>query len=402
MNSVEDADVVVLGAGLAGLSLAARLARAPSGPRVVVVEPRTAYQDDRSWCFWQPEQHELSHLVSHRWTTWSFSDAAGSAVRHQVPELFYQYIRGIDFYSSAQADIAQSPRVDLRLGVRAEMVSAVPDGVRVETSAGTLLARQVIDTRPRPAAAMLYQSFVGVEFECGGQHPFDPTEVTLMGSLATDEQGLSFVYALPLGPNRAIVEWTRFGTAPIKRELLAGELDHVLSGLGLNDVRRVRTEGGVLAMGLGRQTVPEIPGVVLAGNAGGALRAASGYGFLRIQRWAQMCTDRLLAGQEAVGHPEEPWLRRTFDRIFLQAVRAHPERTADYFLALARGVSPATLVRFLSDGARATDYAKIILSLPWSPFIAQVAAPTVFTSASAAQAIPVATPTATTGSGETQ
>lgn len=91
---------------------------------------------------------------------------------------------------------------------------------------------------------MLYQSFVGVEFECEGPHPFDPTEVTLMGSLAANEEGLSFVYALPLGPNRAIVEWTRFGTAPIKRELLAGELDHVLTGLGLDDVRRVRTEGG--------------------------------------------------------------------------------------------------------------------------------------------------------------
>ncbi|TFD90373.1 lycopene cyclase family protein [Cryobacterium serini] len=402
MNSVVDADLVVLGAGLAGLSLAARLARAPSSPRVVVIEPRTAYQDDRSWCFWQSKQHELSHLVSQRWTTWSFSDSAGSAVRHHVPDLFYQYIRGIDFYSSAQADIAQSPRVDLRLGVRAERVSAVPNGVRVETSAGTLLARQVIDTRPRPAAAMLYQSFVGVEFECDWPHPFDPTEVTLMGSLAADKDGLSFVYALPLGPNRAIVEWTRFGVAPINRELLAGELDHVLTGLGLDDVRRVRTEGGVLAMGLGRQTGPEIPGVVRAGNAGGALRAASGYGFLRIQRWAQMCTDRLLAGQEAVGHPEEPWLRRTFDRIFLQAVRKHPERTAEYFLALARGVPPATLVRFLSDGARATDYAKIIFSLPWSPFIAQVAAPTVFTSASLAQARLVATPTATTCSGWTQ
>jgi lycopene beta-cyclase len=134
-------------------------------------------------------------------------------------------------------------------------------------------------------------------------------------------------------------------------------------------------------MGLGRQAALPIEGVVHAGNAGGALRAASGYGFLRIARWAQLCAERLLAGREAVGHPEEPRLRRTFDRIFLQAVRAHPERTAEYFLALARGVPPAALVRFLSDGARAADYARIISSLPWSPFIAQVAAPTVFSPA---------------------
>jgi lycopene beta-cyclase len=323
-------------------------------------------------------QHDLSHLVSRRWNTWTFSDAAGETVRHQVRGLAYQYVRGSDFYESAQADIAESPRVELCLGVRADSVTAVSGGVRVQTSAGTLLARQVIDTRPRAAAAMLYQSFVGFELERDNPLPFDPGEATLMGSLTSDAEGLSFMYSLPLGPNRAIVEWTRFGTAPISRDRLVLELDQVLTGLGLADARRVRTEGGVLAMGLGRHTALPIKGVVHAGNAGGALRAASGFGFLRIARWAELCAERLLAGREAVGHPEEPRLRRTFDRIFLQAVRAHPERTAEYFLALARGVPPDSLVRFLSDGARAADYARIISSLPWSPFIAQLVAPTVF------------------------
>ena len=386
-----DADLVVLGGGLAGLTLAARLARACGELRVLVLEPRTDYQDDRSWCFWRPEQHDLAHLVSQRWTTWTFSDTAGETVRHRVPGLAYQYVRGSDFYTSAQTDIAESSRVELMLGVRAGDVTAAPNGVRVHTSAGTLLTGQVIDTRPRPAPAMLYQSFVGVELERDQPLPFHPGEVTLMGSLAAEAEGLSFVYTLPLGPNRAIVEWTRFGTAPIPRDRLAGELDGVLGGLGLNDARRVRTEGGVLAMGLGRQAAPVIAGVVHAGNAGGALRAASGYGFLRIHRWAQLCADRLLAGRDAVGHPAEPPLRRTFDRIFLQAVRAHPERTAEYFLALARGVPPAALVRFLGDGARPADYARIISSLPWSPFIAQLAAPTVFSPAAASAAM---TPTA--------
>lgn len=393
MTPAVDADLVILGGGLAGLTLAARLARERSGLRVVVLEPRTAYQDDRSWCFWRPEEHDLSHLVSRSWKTWTFSDAAGLTVRHQVPGLAYHYIRGSDFYASAQADIAESANVDLRLGVRAETATAVPGGVRVETSAGPLLARQVVDTRPRAAEAMLYQSFVGFELEREHPLPFEVGQVRLMGSLAADAEGLSFVYALPLGPNRAIVEWTRFGTAPIARQRLVGELDQVLTGLGLADARRVRTEGGVLAMGLRRQTAAPIPGVVHAGNAGGALRAASGYGFLRIQRWAELCTESLLAGEGAVGHPDEPRLRRAFDRIFLQAVRAHPDRTAEYFLALARGVAPSALVRFLSDGARPADYARIISSLPWTPFLAQVAAPTAF---SPAPTLPAPRPTPTT------
>lgn len=383
MTPAVDADLIILGGGLAGLTLAARLARERSGPRVIVLEPRTTYQDDRSWCFWRPEQHNLSHLVSHQWKTWTFSDAAGAIVRHQVPGLTYQYIRGSSFYASSQNDIAESVRIDLQLGVQARSLTVCGDGVRVETSAGSLLARQVIDTRPKATEAMLYQSFAGMEIESDQPLPYDPREVTLMGSLAADSEGLRFIYTLPLGPNRAIVEWTRFGTKPIERDLLLRELEELLSDRGLSGVRRLRTEGGVLAMGLGRQDAPALSGVVNAGASGGALRAASGYGFLRIQRWADLCAERLLAGRDAVGHPREPWLRRTFDEIFLQAVRARPERTAEYFLALARGVSPSVLVRFLTDGARPADYARIISSLPWSPFLAQLAAPATFSPAGA-------------------
>ena len=69
------------------------------------------------------------------------------------------------------------------------------------------------------------------------------------------------------------------------------------------------------------------------------------------------------------------------DRIFLQAVRADLERTPEYFLALARGVPPAGLVRFLSDAARLPDYARLISSLPTIPFLRQLA-PTPVTAAS--------------------
>lgn len=199
-----------------------------------------------------------------------------------------------------------------------------------------------------------------------------------MGSMAADAIGLRFVYALPLDQHRVILEWTRFGATPTPRAQLLAELDTVVNAHSLGDATRVRTEGGVLAMGLVPDSQPTLPGVVFAGNAGGALRAASGYGFLRMQRWAQACADRLIAGVPAVGHPPEPWARATLDRLFLQAIRRHPERTAEYFLALAEGVPPASLLRFLSDGARTSDYARIIGSLPKRPFIAEIGRRTIY------------------------
>ena len=376
--NVVDADLVILGAGCAGLSLAARLARSSRGqhPRgghdVIVVDPRTEYTDDRSWCFWRPERHDLADLVSHSWSRWRFSDQTGTVAHHRVDGLRYQYVRGSDFYSRARERIAASPSVRLHSGVTASGIHRDDGVVRVQTDHGELVVRQVIDTRPRATDALLYQSFSGVEIESQHPLPFDSGEVGLMDAMAADSEGMHFRYTLPLDEHRALVEWTRFARSPVPFDVLAAELGSELARLGLGRARVIRREQGVLAMGGATPGPIPIAGVHLAGVGGGALRAASGYGFLRMQNWARMCAARLDRGEPAIGHPPEPWLRRSMDRLFLQAVRTDPERTPEYFMALAGGVSAPSLVRFLSDGARPDDYLRLIAALPTLPFIQQL------------------------------
>lgn len=370
-------DLVILGAGCAGLSLAARLASGDGDLRVVLVDPRTEFADDRSWSFWQHDHHPLRDIVAHEWSGWTYADLAGRSATHRVPGMSYQYIRGVDFYRWALAEIAGDDGITLRLGVAAqELVSVtLPDGssgVQVMTDDGALLARRVVDTRPRRTAALLYQCFSGVEVEHGGALAAEPDAVGLMTRMRSGTDGLGFVYVLPLSPTRALVEWTRFSPVPLAESVVVAERDAELATLGLAGATVVREEGGILPMG--RMPVGEqpIPGVVLAGNAGGALRDASGYAFLRIQQWARRCADALARGEDPAAHPAEPWVRRQMDRIFLQALRAHPERTADYFMAMARGVAPHRLLRFLTDRATAGDLASIIASLPLLPFLAQL------------------------------
>ncbi len=370
-------DLVILGAGCAGLSLAARLASGDGDLRVVLVDPRTAFDDDRSWSFWQHNHHPLREIVAHEWSGWTYADLAGRTATHRVPGMSYQYIRGVDFYRWALAEIAGDDRIALRLGVAAHSLETATltdgsTGVRVTTDEGTLLARRVVDTRPRRTAALLYQCFSGVEVEHGGALATEPGAVGLMTRMRSGADGLGFVYVLPLTPTRALVEWTRFSPVPLAESVVAAERDAELAAMGLAGATVVREEGGILPMG--RMPVDEqpMPGVVLAGNAGGALRDASGYAFLRIQQWARRCADALARGEDPAPHPAEPWVRRQMDRIFLQALRAHPERTADYFMAMARGVAPHRLLRFLTDRATAGDLASIIVSLPLLPFLAQL------------------------------
>lgn len=371
-------DLVILGAGCAGLSLAARLASGDGDLRVVLIDPRTEFADDRSWSFWHHDHHALREIVAHEWSGWTYSDLGGRHATHRVAGMSYQYIRGADFYRWALAQIARDDGIDLRLGVAAHDLSSItlPDGstaVCVATDHGELLARQVVDTRPRRAAALLYQCFSGVEVEHDGGLTAEADAVGLMTRMRSGGGGLGFVYVLPLSPTRALVEWTRFSPVPLAESLVVAERDAELAALGLDGATVVREEGGILPMGRMPSVEASIPGVVLAGNAGGALRDASGYAFLRIQRWAQSCAAALARGEDPAPHPPEPWVRQQMDRIFLQAVRAHPERTTDYFMAMASRVAPRRLLRFLTDRATVGDLASIIAALPLLPFLAQLA-----------------------------
>lgn len=371
-------DTLVIGAGAAGLSLGRRLALSDSDRSVLIVDARTGYRDDRTWCFWSDSHHDLRHLVSHEWRAWRYDDDTESRT-HEVPGTTYQLLRSIDVYRDAQRVIDADPFVELRLGVTAyECLPLDPSRhggsrIAVKTSRGTVHARHVVDTRPRPTPALLFQCFAGSEVDHGGRLTPAGTEVAgLMTRMRSDDDGFAFTYVLPLTETTALIEFTRFSRAPLSLEEVAAERDAELRAMGVADAPVLRQESGVLPMGtLG--AAPVLPeGVVLAGNGGGALRASTGYAFARIQAWAADCASRLARGEAPVGHPEDGVIQQQMDRIFLQALRAHPERTPDYFMALARGVAPERLLRFLTDRATAWDLAAIIASLPFTPFLAQV------------------------------
>lgn len=232
----------------------------------------------------------------------------------------------------------------------------------------------MVDTRPdRTAPAMMHQVFLGLEIETG-HDAFDPACAGLMDGLADEADGVCFLYTLPLSRRRALVEWTVFARRPLAPDTLRPALEAAMAARGLGSARILRTEGGVLPMGAAAAK-PADARIVKAGAGGGAVRAATGYAFQRIQRWAEACAAQITAGGAPIGHPPEPVLRAFMDKVFLKALARSPGRSADFFMALARHVPPAALVRFMSDAASPIDLARVITALPPSPFLAALPAP---------------------------
>lgn len=368
-----DADIAILGGGCAGLSLAARLADAGArGPRVVVVEPRAQHVDDRSWCFWSSASSPVARLASVACEAWSLSTAQGEEIVQRAPGLAYRYVRGADFYGDALARIvAPASRVTLLRGVRAGAVRPARGHLEVETTQGTLRCATVVDTRPSPgpAPALLRQQFAGVELRLlPSQMPADGV-AGLMQQLDHDRHGLRFDYVLPLGPDRVLAEATRFSVGVLPCAVLARDLAALLARRGWGDGKALRHEQGCLPMGLADAATAVDPRVHRAGIGGGALRASSGFGYVRIQRWADACAHRVLAGAPPCGHPREPALRALLDRTFLRALRDDPGRGPAYFMLLAQALDGHGFVRFMGDDAHWRDTLRAVACLPPRPFL---------------------------------
>jgi len=380
-----DADLVILGGGCAGLSLALRLAEQPGQQRRVhVIESRPAYRHDRSWCFWRLGPHRYEHLVKRSWSTVALRSAA-QAVQVDCERTPYQLLESSAFYGHASHAIAASSAVRLNLGVTVLLPpQSVPGGWRIETSDGALTAAQVIDTRPpslpRLGDALMWQSFLGEELICD-RPTFNPNQVELMdfssdgnGDRASDSSGaVAFTYVLPFSSERALVETTLFDPQPHSAADLALRQRRAVQRLCGGASRHVvRTEAGVLPMGMTRPETPLGPGHWRAGLMSGAARPATGYAFQRIQRWADNCSARLRDGHDPIGHMSDPVLTRLMDRLFLDVLRHYPERGPELFTRLFSRAETPRIVRFLSDRATLVDRVAVAASLPTGLFLRQL------------------------------
>ena len=365
-------DIAILGGGCAGLSLGRELVRTNSELRATILEPRSHYQNDRTWCFWERPSHPLSALVSASWPAWRFSHG-GDVLTHDGNDLLsYQCIRSDDFYADACAVIDASDTVELRTGVRVHGYQSASNGVRIQTTHGPVHARYVVDTRPPSASQLqgvrMFQLFEGVEVRTE-KATFDCHTAGLMEDMSTESGAFEFSYVLPLGPTRALIEATRFAPVSRRHDVMHEALGRRLRDRVASSFDIIRRERGVIPMGRVVRSETNDPRVILAGTRGGAVRASTGYALLRIDRWARACVRSLQDGKGPIEHPAPPWWQARMDDLFLNVLTSHVGRAPEIFMAMARHVPPAAFVRFLSDRAGFGDIARVVAALPTGLFL---------------------------------
>lgn len=375
-----DADVLIIGAGCAGLSLAVHLMEAgASDLEIVLLDRRSNHVRDRTWCYWSGPDHPFQAAVRQSWNRWRVVTSEGEVERGSR-SVTYRCIQADAFYDLALERIESSPNIKLVRGVSVEALREIEGGVAAVTADGEFTARRAFDSRPPepgpvPAGEIHWlQHFVGLEVETD-RPAFDPSVATLMDFRVMDGADIRFMYVLPLNDRTALVEDTFFGGEPRPESEYLESIDRYLAErLGVASWTETHRERGAIPMSTVPPTVPSSPRVTSIGLRAGLARPATGYAFLAIQRHSRrLAVYTVRAGVDRPMPRGRPYPRAVafLDRVFLAYLERQPQEAPEMFLEMFEGVAPERMARFLFDGGTRTDRIAVMHSLPATPLIGQ-------------------------------
>ena len=365
-------DLAFAGAGLAAVSLAIRLAALPDPPKIILLDPRTEFPRDRTWCHWQLHETPFDNAITHRWHRWTVRTPTAGTVAAAPARTPYIRIPADRLHQIAAEKLTASPHVTILRGVSVHTIDQHPDHTTLHLSDGQhITAAWTLDSRPpENDQAPWRQIFRGLELH-SPEANLDTDTVTLMDFQSADSGGIRFFYVLPLDPQTALVEDTWLVPAG-KSPTFSNEeiLSYARKNLSATTWQIRHQEEGNLPMGLLRDL--KIKNRIIPwGTAAGAIRPSSGYAFSRIQRASEAMTQywsQHRSPDPAITH--ESKLLAWMDRVFLRAMTRHPERVPAYFTRLFDRVPPDALIRFLESEPRPADILQVMRALPPAPFLA--------------------------------
>lgn len=352
------------------------------GDPIVIVDRRTSFERDRTWCFWEVGATPLAALASKRWSRWSIATDAGQTTRSTATHP-YLCLDAADFYAHALSRLARAPNVELRLGERVTSISDRGTGVEVVTSAGRRTASVVYDglgdgsplVRGRPRGDVeLAQHFLG-QVVRASRPAFDPSTCMLMDFRVDQSDGMHFVYLLPFSTTEALVEdtYVSAGSVPAGRRQ-AAVASYLRERHGLDAFDVLHSERGRIGLTTHRFPLAHGPRIHAIGSAAGAVRPSTGYAFLRIQRHCAALAAAVASGRPAP-RTLAPARYAALDRVFLRALIRDPGAFPERFRTLLARTPPETFARFMTDASTPVDDLRVIAALPVLPFVSAALTP---------------------------
>ena len=374
MSTQQKYDIIIVGAGAAGLSLATRIAETSElrNRRVLILDKEQKLGNDRTWCFWEHGEGRFDEIITQSWNNIYFHSKYLSRRLGLEPYYAYKMLRSSDFYDHTLASIESSSNVDFVIdsvvGVSAQ------EGI-VICSNGSYQADIVFSSKlPEDLdfSSHIYtdQHFGGwfIEFD---EDVFDNEAATFMDFRIEQNDEHRFCYVLPINRKKALVEAAIFS----KNHQTKDGYDDIIKGYIEDYVSKARysiheKEYGVIPMTnypFWKQNKGKIYHI---GTAGGAVKPSSGYAFKRIQQHTERIID-CLKSNTSIENSYKIFRGRhlLYDSVMLHVLEEQKISGDKVFSDLFEKINVDVLLRFLDGDTNFIGDIQIMKAPRMWPFI---------------------------------
>jgi lycopene beta-cyclase len=344
-----------------------------AGKQILVIDPVAGDGQQKTWCFWEQEESLFEPAVFHGWKQIDFYAPAFSG-RFDLTPYTYKMIRSGDLYQYVRTAARTHPGIHWlqhrvqSIGNEEGKAFAMVEGRKIYA---TYLFNSILfgDFVRQQHKHYLLQHFKGWMIETE-QPAFDPAIARFMDFRVSQQPGTSFLYVLPVSPQKALVEYTLFSAALLTGEQYDTALEKYISEvLQPGNYKVIETEMGVIPMTNHRFQQRE-ENIIHIGTAGGDTKGSTGYTF----RFIQKRTEKIVAALTAGKLPVEPssWLNKRFalyDSTLLHVLADDKMRGDELFGRLFRKNKLQNLLRFLDNETSLAAELPVIASMPTPVFL---------------------------------
>ncbi|WP_010181111.1 lycopene cyclase family protein [Aquimarina agarilytica] len=369
-------DYIIIGSGVAGLQLALAMSsnKKLSNKRIAILDRSKKTTNDKTFCFWEKGAGKWDELVSKSWHQAFFYSNTNKKLSIDLAPYSYKKIKSIDFYNYCIKKLKDKPQFTF-FTEEVNVVTEKLDKVTIKTPNNIFVCDHLFDSRlpecfkkRKESFTYIDQSFSGFEIETKTAF-FDPNNFTMMDYRFTWKDSTSFMYILPENNTNALVEYTFFAPFTLSKTEFESQLKKYLkTQLKGTEYIIKNTETGVIPMTdypfEKRQTLR----ITKIGTAGGWVKASTGYSFKRSEKFVSSIIDQLINNQNVVGYQAAPRFK-FYDKLLLKVLEKQNQKGPEIFFKMYKNTPPTTFFKFLDEETSLMEEVKLILKLPYLPFI---------------------------------
>jgi len=352
-------DIIIIGAGLSGLTLANEISD-KSKKSILIIEKKRTFGYDKNWCFWNIPHNIFTNKYD---TAWDYIKIKidKNEIIHKAHNINYLHIKSSTFYKHMIGRLSKNEKVEILNGEEIKKINKYCTKNEVITRKYKYESKLLFDSRPDfiKKKGELFQHFAGYEV-IFSKNILNKKQVTFM-DFQSFSNGINFMYILPFTSKKALFESTYFSKKTFSRKKYKINIIKYIDKNFPNVKYKINfKEQGILPMF--SQNIKQQFNYYPIGIAGNWIKSSTGYSFQNCFLNSNIITKKILNGEKI--KIKNNILINFLDEVFCNLIKKKPKELKKFFLYFFKKNNLMLIVRFLNGNINLFQLLRVILILP--------------------------------------